>query len=151
MRMILQRVSQARLTSRKNFLSEIQNGLFILVGVGDEDSKEDAKWLVQKVLKCRIFSDENDLMNLSVMDTKGELLVVSQFTLHASYKKGNRPSFIKAAKAQKALELYEYTVNLFKEQYQESAVKMGSFGNHMEISCVNDGPVTLIFDSKNKE
>lgn len=150
MRIVLQRVSEASVTIDKQVFSEINAGLVLLLGIEEEDLKEDADWLIQKVSNMRIFSDQEGKMNLSIQDSKGEFLVVSQFTLHASTKKGNRPSFIKAARPEQAIPLYEY----FVEQLKNSSnleVKTGVFGADMKVSLVNDGPVTITMDSKNKE
>jgi D-tyrosyl-tRNA(Tyr) deacylase len=150
MRIVLQRVSEASVTIDLKLYSKIDLGFLILLGIEEEDSQEDADWLIQKVANMRIFSDDEGKMNLSIQDVKGEFLVVSQFTLHASTKKGNRPSFIKAARPEQAIPLYEY----FVEQLKISSnleVKTGVFGADMKVALVNDGPVTICIDSKNKE
>lgn len=150
MRIVLQRVSEASVTIDSKLYSKINLGFLILLGIEEEDTQEDADWLIQKVANMRIFSDDEGKMNLSIQDLKGEFLVVSQFTLHASTKKGNRPSFIKAARPEQAIPLYEY----FVEQLKISSnlqVKTGVFGADMKVSLVNDGPVTITMDSKNKE
>lgn len=150
MRILLQRVSEASVTINNEVYSSINQGLLLLLGIEEDDDQSDIEWLVKKVLGMRIFSDENGKMNFSVKDIEGEVLVVSQFTLHASTKKGNRPSFIKAAKPKKAIPLYQdfikhVTLSLGK------ATKTGEFGADMKVSLVNDGPVTIWLDSKNKE
>lgn len=150
MRVLLQRVSQASVTINNELKSEIKNGLLLLLGIEENDSKEDIDWLVKKVVNMRIFSDKEGKMNLSIQDIEGEILVVSQFTLYASTKKGNRPSFIKSAKPDVAIPLYEefikqLSLNLNKE------IKTGEFGADMKVNLTNDGPVTIWLDSKNKE
>jgi D-tyrosyl-tRNA(Tyr) deacylase len=150
MRIVLQRVSEAAVKIDNQIIGEISQGLLLLVGIEHEDDKPDADWLIQKVIGMRIFSDADDKMNLSIKEIKGEFLVVSQFTLHASTKKGNRPSFIQAARPEKAIPLYDY----FCEQLQEvSEIKVhtGKFGADMKVSLINDGPVTIVIDSKNRE
>jgi len=150
MRCIIQRVSEASVQVGATIKGKIGKGLFILLGVEENDNDEDVIWLSRKIVNLRIFNDQQDLMNLSLSDTCGELLVVSQFTLFASTKKGNRPSFILAAKPDKAAALYE----LFLKQLElESgrSVQKGVFGAHMKVSIINDGPVTLFIDTKNKE
>jgi len=150
MRIVLQRVSEASVKIDNLVVGEISQGLLLLVGIEHEDEKSDADWLIQKVIGMRIFSDSDDKMNLSIKEIKGEFLVVSQFTLHASTKKGNRPSFIQAARPEKAIPLYDY----FCEQLQEvseSKVQTGKFGADMKVSLVNDGPVTIVIDSKDRK
>jgi len=150
MRIVLQRVSEASVKIDNQIIGEISQGLLLLVGIEHEDDKPDADWLIQKVIGMRIFSDADDKMNLSIKEIKGEFLVVSQFTLHASTKKGNRPSFIQAARPEKAIPLYDY----FCEQLQEvseSKVQTGKFGADMKVSLVNDGPVTIVIDSKDRK
>lgn len=150
MRVVIQRVSEANVTINGQLKSSIGLGLTVLLGVEAEDREEDADWLCKKIAGLRIFSDEEGLMNKDLNDVYGELLVVSQFTLHASYKKGNRPSFIKAAKPDQAIPLYEYFIkNLSRITAKE--VQTGEFGADMKISLVNDGPVTITMDTKNKE
>jgi len=150
MRVILQRVSQASVSINNEIHGAIGNGLLILLGVESEDSLEDIQWLTKKIVNQRIFSDEDGKMNLSLLDINGEALVVSQFTLHASTKKGNRPSFIKAASPQIAIPLYEDFIKELNEKLQKP-VKTGEFGADMQVSLINDGPVTIIMDSKLKE
>lgn len=150
MRAVVQRVLEAKVVVDGSIVGEIGAGLLILLGVEHEDAEEDAQWLAAKIAKMRVFSDAEGLMNRSVMDVEGELLVVSQFTLHASTKKGNRPSYIKSAKPKQAEPLYEY----FMEQiWMDSGrpVKSGKFGADMKVHMIGDGPVTIIVDTKNKE
>ena len=149
MRVILQRVSKARVSINGLNHSQINQGLLILLGITHDDSQLDIDWLVQKILSLRIFSDDEGKMNLSVQEVKGELLVVSQFTLFASTKKGNRPSFVNSAKPESALVLYEKFVDTLK--ICGVKVQTGIFGANMQIELINDGPVTLMLDSKNKE
>lgn len=150
MRLVIQRVSSASVKVDNSLVSEIAFGLLILAGIEDTDTVEDIDWLVKKTCQLRIFNDENGVMNLSVQDTKGKVIVVSQFTLHASTKKGNRPSYIRAARPEVAIPLYEQLVEAFNNNLG-TAVGTGVFGAHMEVSLVNDGPVTIILDSKNKD
>ncbi len=149
MRAVIQRVSEASVTINQKIKSQIQKGYLILLGIEAADTKEDIDWLCKKISNLRVFGDDKGLMNLSVKDIEGEMIVVSQFTLHASTKKGNRPSFIKAAKPDIAIPLYES----FVEQLQlisERPVYTGEFGADMKVALLNDGPVTIIMDSKNK-
>ncbi|MBW2962659.1 D-aminoacyl-tRNA deacylase [Mesonia aestuariivivens] len=150
MRVVLQRVSEASVTIEKQVKSSIKKGFLILIGIEAEDTPEDIDWLCRKIVNMRIFGDEDDKMNLSLQDINGEALIISQFTLHASVKKGNRPSFIKAAKPNIAIPLYEAFIKEFEKQLQKP-VGTGSFGADMKVSLVNDGPVTINLDSKNKE
>lgn len=150
MRVIIQRVSEASVTIEGQVTSRIGPGLLILLGVEDADTQEDIGWLCKKISQLRIFSDENDLMNLSVKDTGGEMLVVSQFTLHANTKKGNRPSFIRAAKPDFAIPMYEKFVAVLRE-VSGLPVRTGEFGADMKVALVNDGPVTISIDTKAKE
>jgi len=150
MRLVIQRVSRASVTIGGVLKSEIEKGLMILLGVEDADNQEDVEWLCQKVTKLRIFEDENEAMNLDISQIGGEFLIVSQFTLHAMTKKGNRPSFIRAARPEHAIPLYE----LFLKRLAEISglpVKCGEFGANMQVELINDGPVTILMDSKNKE
>ena len=150
MRLVIQRVSRASVTIGGVLKSEIGKGLMILLGVEDADSQEDVEWLCQKVTKLRIFEDENEAMNLDINQVGGAFLVVSQFTLHAMTKKGNRPSFIRAARPEHAVPLYE----LFLKRLAEISglpVKCGEFGANMQVELINDGPVTILIDSKNRE
>ncbi len=150
MKAVIQRVSKASVTIKGNKVANIGDGLLILVGIVDDDIQEDINWLVNKITNCRIFNDDNQVMNRSLIDTKGEALVVSQFTLHASTKKGNRPSYIKAAKPDVAIPLYEAFVKQIQSVLTKP-VQTGQFGADMKVELVNDGPVTIIMDSKNKE
>jgi D-aminoacyl-tRNA deacylase len=150
MKAVLQRVSEASVSIKGKVHGKISQGLIVLLGIHDIDTEEDLQWTVKKLLDMRVFSDEDGKMNLSVKDLKGELLVVSQFTLYATTKKGNRPSFIQAARPEKAIPLYEK----FKEECAKGlgkAIQSGSFGADMKVSLVNDGPVTIIIDSLNKD
>ena len=150
MRIVIQRVSSASVTIEGTVKSSIQHGYVILLGVCEEDSMEDVEWLVKKVIGLRVFNDEQGVMNLSIMDVNGEILVISQFTLFASYKKGNRPSWFKAGSHEHSIPLYE----AFCQRLSESLGKpvgTGEFGADMKVSLVNDGPVTICMDTKNKE
>ena len=148
MKIVIQRVSEAYVKVNNEITGEISKGLLLLVGVEEEDNQEDADWLAKKVLDLRIFSDEEGKMNLSVKDISGEILCVSQFTLLADYKKGNRPSFIKAARPEKAVPLFEYFKGLIKKSGLKT--ESGIFGADMKVSLLNDGPVTIVMDSKTK-
>jgi len=150
MRAVIQRVSRASVTIEGTVKSQIQQGFLILLGVCDEDSQEDVDWLVKKIANLRVFGDENDVMNRSILDVGGEALVVSQFTLFASYKKGNRPSWFKAGSHAHSIPLYE----AFCQQLSEAIGKpvgTGEFGADMKVELLNDGPVTICMDTKNKE
>lgn len=149
MKAVIQRVDNASVSVEGHEISRIKTGLLILLGVENEDDKIDAEWLSQKISHLRIFPDSDQKMNLDVKDIAGELLVVSQFTLHASTKKGNRPSFIKSAEPKQAEELYTYFISCL-QSYVSHQVQTGSFGAMMNVSLVNNGPVTIIIDSKNK-
>ncbi len=150
MRALIQRVTSASVHIEGNEFSKIDNGLLVLLGIEDEDSESDIDWLSSKVSQLRIFDDGNGLMNLSVNDINGKILVVSQFTLHASTKKGNRPSFIRASKPNHAIPMYEEFIRNISDKIQND-VLTGKFGASMEIKLVNDGPVTIWVDSKNRE
>jgi D-tyrosyl-tRNA(Tyr) deacylase len=150
MRIVLQRVSSASVTVENNKTADIQKGLLVLVGIEEADTQEDIDWLVGKIIKMRIFGDENDVMNCSVQDIDGDIIVVSQFTLHASTKKGNRPSYIKAAKPDFAIPMYENFVKALEKDFNKK-VQTGIFGADMKVSLLNDGPVTILMDSKNRE
>jgi len=150
MKAVIQRVSQASVSIDKQLKSSIKNGLLILLGIIDSDTSEDIDWLCNKIVNLRIFSDEDGVMNHSIKDVNGDVLVVSQFTLHASTKKGNRPSYIKAAKPEVAIPLYDEFVDKLKIILGKP-VSTGEFGAMMDVSLVNDGPVTIILDTKNKE
>lgn len=150
MKIVIQRVSEASVTINQIVKSKIGKGYLILLGIENEDTQEDIKWLCNKVCNLRIFDDENGVMNLSIKDVQGAIIVVSQFTLHASTKKGNRPSYLKASKPDVAIPLYE---NFIEELKITSAldVQTGKFGADMKVQLLNNGPVTIIIDSKNKE
>lgn len=150
MKVVLQRVSSASVTIENKTVADIQKGLLVLVGIEDADSQEDIEWLVGKITKIRIFDDENQVMNLSIKDIDGDIITVSQFTLHAATKKGNRPSYIKAAKPDVAIPLYENFVQQLQIELGKK-IQTGVFGADMKVSLVNDGPVTIIMDSKNRE
>tara|TARA_R100000935_G_scaffold37985_1_gene59135 strand:+ start:1178 stop:1630 length:453 start_codon:yes stop_codon:yes gene_type:complete len=150
MRIVLQRVLEAAVSIDNNINGKINQGVLLLVGIEDEDSKEDVSWLVNKILKMRIFNDEAGIMNCSLKDIQGEVLVISQFTLHASTKKGNRPSYIKAARPDVAIPLYENFLLQLEDQLGKK-IECGIFGADMKVSLVNDGPVTIIIDSKSRE
>lgn len=150
MRIILQRVKEASVTVNKEVVAKIDQGLLILLGVEAEDTQDDIDWLCRKTSRLRIFSDEQDAMNYSIQDVGGDVIVVSQFTLHASTKKGNRPSFVKAAKPDFAEDLYQkFTESLEKEIGKK--VQTGVFGAMMDVQLINDGPVTIFIDSKKRE
>ncbi len=147
MRVVIQRVSEAAVKIDRTIVGEIQQGLLVLLGIETEDQEGDADYLVQKISNLRIFSDADGKMNLSVQDVGGQFLVVSQFTLHASTRKGNRPSYIRAARPEEAIPLYEYF--LFElQKTTPSPIQTGQFGADMQVALVNDGPVTIIMDSK---
>ncbi|HEU4789402.1 MAG TPA: D-aminoacyl-tRNA deacylase [Flavobacterium sp.] len=150
MKTVIQRVSSASVTIDSKIVADIQKGLLVLVGMEDADTQEDINWLCQKITNLRIFGDENGVMNLSVKDIDGEVIVVSQFTLHASTKKGNRPSYIKASKPGIAIPMYENFVKQIEKELGKK-VQTGIFGADMKVSLLNDGPVTIQIDSKNKE
>ena len=150
MRTVIQRVSQASVTIDGNMKSEIGKGLLVLLGICDDDNEEDIDWLVRKIVQLRVFDDENGVMNRSVTDIQGEIMVVSQFTLYASYKKGNRPSWLRASKPEVSTPLYLLFCKKMSEALGKS-VATGSFGADMKVSLINDGPVTICMDTKNKE
>lgn len=150
MRIVIQRVSQASVTIDGQTKSSIGKGFLILIGIGRDDTEEDIKWLVNKIIGLRIFDDEKGVMNRSIMDIDGEILVVSQFTLMASYKKGNRPSWIHAAPHELSIPLYRRFCNTLSEALGKP-VSTGEFGADMQIGLQNDGPVTICMDTKNKE
>ncbi|GGK48703.1 MULTISPECIES: D-aminoacyl-tRNA deacylase [Flavobacteriaceae] len=149
MKAVIQRVLEASVTIEGKVVSEIKNGLLILVGIVAEDTKEDINWLSKKIVNLRIFNDENYVMNNSLIDVDGDAIIVSQFTLQASTKKGNRPSYIKAAKPEIAIPLYKQFVIQFETELNKK-VGTGEFGADMKVSLTNDGPVTILIDSKNK-
>ena len=150
MRVVIQRVSKASVVINSNEICNINNGLLILLGIELKDSDEDIVWLTKKIINLRIFSDENGKMNHSVTDVSGEIIVVSQFTLHAKTKKGNRPSYINAAKPELAIPLYEKFTDFLRKESGLN-VYTGKFGADMKVSLINDGPVTIILDSKEKD
>ena len=150
MKAVIQRVSESSVTINNEIVAQIQKGLLVLVGIEDADNQEDINWLTSKIANLRIFPDENEVMNLSLKDIDGEIIVVSQFTLHAATKKGTRPSYIKASKPEIAIPLYEFFVKQMEIELGKK-VQTGQFGADMKVSLVNDGPVTIIIDTKNKE
>ena len=150
MKAVIQRVAKASVTIEGEIVASINNGLLILLGIVDEDTQEDIIWLSNKIVNLRVFGDENDVMNRSIIDVNGNAIVVSQFTLHASTKKGNRPSYIKAAKPEVAIPLYKSFVNQLEKDLNK-IVQTGQFGADMKVELLNDGPVTIIIDTKNRE
>ena len=150
MRVVIQRVKEASVEVAGEIVSKIGCGFLILLGIESEDAQVDIDWLCAKIVKLRVFADENDAMNNSILDVQGDIIVVSQFTLHASVKKGNRPSFIKAARPEVAIPLYEAFVNQLETELGRK-VQTGVFGAMMDIALINDGPVTIVIDSKSKE
>lgn len=150
MRAVIQRVSEASVSVNGEKISLINKGLLVLVGIEEKDTADDIVWLSRKITRLRIFPDDNNIMNLSLMETDGEILAVSQFTLHASTKKGNRPSYIRSAKPETAIPMYEQFV---KQLHSDTGkkIKTGKFGADMKVALVNDGPVTIIIDTKNME
>ena len=150
MKVVIQRVSKAHVTIDKKIMASISQGLLIFLGIVNDDTIEDISWLANKTANLRIFGDENDVMNKSLLDVNGDAIVVSQFTLHAATKKGNRPSYIKAAKPDVSIPLYESFVKEL-EIVLGKTVQTGEFGADMKVELINDGPVTIIIDSKNKE
>lgn len=150
MRVVIQRVSGCFVSIKGEVISNIGNGLLVLAGFENDDTEEDLIWMSKKISGLRVFNDENGIMNLSLKDINGEMMIVSQFTLHAKTKKGNRPSYIKAAKPDTAIPLYEKFIKICESETGKE-VKTGKFGTDMQISLINDGPVTVIIDSKNKD
>ncbi len=150
MRVVIQKVKETKVTVSGEVISSIGQGMLVLLGIEDSDNDEDIDWLVKKIVQLRIFNDENDVMNLSVQDVDGEIIVVSQFTLHASTKKGNRPSYIRASRPGFAIPMYEKFIQKTEEVTGKKA-GTGVFGAMMDVSLVNDGPVTIIIDSKQKD
>lgn len=150
MRVVVQRVKNASVYVEGKQISSIEKGFLILVGIEDVDTKEDVEWLTQKIVNLRVFDDENGIMNKSVVDVDGEILVVSQFTLFASTKKGNRPSYIRASKPDFAVPMYQQFCEKLTQLFGKE-IKTGIFGADMQVSLLNDGPVTIIIDTKNKE
>ena len=150
MKVVIQRVSKGSVTINQKKVADIQQGLLVLVGIIAEDSQEDIEYLAKKIVNLRIFNDDNEVMNLSLKDVNGDLILVSQFTLHAATKKGNRPSYIMAAKPEIAIPLYEnFIISLENELVKK--IQTGKFGADMKVELLNDGPVTIVIDSKNKE
>lgn len=149
MKVVVQRVSQASVSIQNKTTSQIRNGLLLLLGIEEDDNVEDVKWLTNKLFKLRIFSDADGLMNLNISEVKGEILLISQFTLHAKTKKGNRPSFIHAASPEVAIPLYEKFISEIS-LLMNAPIQTGEFGADMKVTLVNDGPVTIIIDTKNK-
>ena len=150
MRVVIQRVLEASVKVNNEVVGNINNGLLVFAGFEEEDNNDDIDWIVRKIIGLRIFNDSQQIMNLSIVETGGNMLVISQFTLHASTKKGNRPSYIKAAKPQGALIKYENILALLSDALGKK-VERGIFGADMKVSLINDGPVTILMDSKNKE
>lgn len=150
MRVVVQKVKNASVKVNNQLVGEINNGLMVLAGYEPSDSKEDISWMVQKIIKMRIFDDSENRLNFSLLDVNGEILLISQFTLHASVKKGNRPSYIKAADSKKAKLMYDLTISEF-ETVLKRKISTGKFGANMDVSLVNNGPVTITIDSKKKE
>jgi D-tyrosyl-tRNA(Tyr) deacylase len=146
---VIQRVSQASVTIENEMVASIQSGILLLLGIEDEDTQEDIDWLSSKIVNLRIFDDVDGVMNLSIKEVAGEMIIVSQFTLHASTKKGNRPSYIKAAKPQVAIPLYEQFIKQMELDLGK-AIQTGQFGADMKVALINDGPVTIIINTKNK-
>lgn len=150
MRAVIQRVDYASVLISGNMKSEIGTGLLIFIGIEENDNDEDINWLCGKILRLRIFDDEEGIMNLSVSDINGDIMIISQFTLHASTKKGNRPSYIKSAKPESAIPIYTRLIEKLSQEHHKD-IKTGEFGAMMKISLLNDGPVTILIDTKNKE
>ena len=150
MRIVIQRVSEASVKIEEKIKGKIEKGLLVLLGIELADDNTDADWLIQKICGLRIFNDADGKMNLTIQDVNGQFLVVSQFTLHASTKKGNRPSYIRAARPEHAIPLYEYFIKTLQE-ISNTNIETGEFGADMKVSLVNDGPVTILMDSKNRE
>jgi D-tyrosyl-tRNA(Tyr) deacylase len=150
MKAVIQRVSSASVTIEDKVVAQINSGLLVLIGIEDADNAEDILWLTSKIANLRIFADEDEVMNLSVKETDGDIILVSQFTLHAATKKGNRPSYIKAAKPEIAIPVYERFIFQIEKDLNKK-IQTGQFGADMKVSLVNNGPVTIIIDSKNKE
>ena len=150
MKVVIQRVKESSVEIDNKIKAEIGKGLLILIGISQDDSKTDVEWLVNKVLNIRIFNDSDGIMNKSVLDIQGEILIISQFTLMALTKKGNRPSYIKSASHEIAIPLYDYFIDLLESKIK-NGIKSGVFGADMKVNLINDGPVTIIIDSKNKE
>lgn len=150
MKAVVQRVSEASVTIEGTKVANIQNGLLVLIGFEDTDNQEDINWLTSKIANLRIFADDNQIMNLSLKETDGDMILVSQFTLHALTKKGNRPSYIKASKPEIAIPLYEAFIAQMENELGKK-IQTGEFGADMKVALINDGPVTILIDTKNKE
>jgi D-tyrosyl-tRNA(Tyr) deacylase len=150
MRALIQRVKEAAITINGSLHASLRSGLLVFIGIEDSDNRADIEWLTGKIVRLRIFNDNDGIMNLPVTEIDGEIMVVSQFTLHASTRKGNRPSYIRAAKPEVAIPLYEAFIDQLEKDFNK-AVKSGLFGADMKISLINDGPVTIFMDTKNKE
>ena len=150
MKVVIQRVTRSSVTIKGNIVASIEKGLLVLLGIIDEDTKDDIIWLSNKIANLRVFDDENGVMNKSIIDVEGDAIVVSQFTLHASTKKGNRPSYIKAAKPEIAIPIYEAFVKQLELDLGKK-VQTGQFGADMKVELINDGPVTIIIDTKNRD
>jgi len=151
MRVLIQRVTRASVKIEKDIISSIDFGLLVFLGIEEKDNSENIDWLIKKIVQLRIFSDDNGLMNKSIMDIQGNILVISQFTLHAAIRKGNRPSFIRAAKTEIAIPIYDLFCSSLKDMVGKDKIKTGLFGAKMQVELINDGPVTIWIDSKNKE
>ena len=149
MKIVIQRVSEASVTIEDEIVASIEKGFLILLGIVNEDTQEDIEWLCRKIIGLRVFPDKEGVMNTSILDANGDIIVVSQFTLHASTKKGNRPSYIKAAKPDVAIPLYETFIKHL-EMLSQKEIQAGKFGANMKVKLINDGPVTIIIDSKNR-
>ena len=149
MKIVIQRVSEASVSINQKIEGKIKQGLVVLLGILNDDTQEDIDWLIKKLLNLRVFGDENGVMNLSLLDISGEILLISQFTLHASTKKGNRPSYIKAAKPDVAIPLYQQFISNLENAFDKK-IETGVFGADMKVALVNDGPVTIVIDSKNR-
>ena len=150
MRAVIQRVTRASVTVEEKIVSEINNGLLIFLGVENKDFKEDIEWLSHKIINLRIFNDKDGIMNKSILNVGGDIIVVSQFTLHSTIKKGNRPSYIKAARPEIAIPLYKQFIKQLETDLNKK-VGSGIFGAHMKVNLLNDGPITILIDTKNKE
>ncbi len=150
MKVVIQRVSEATVVINENKVASIEKGLLVMLGIVNEDTQEDIDWLCNKITNLRVFPDENNVMNLSLLNSGGDVILVSQFTLHASTKKGNRPSYIKAAKPDVAIPLYENFIKTLQHHIGKP-IQTGEFGADIKVHLVNDGPVTIIIDSKNRE
>ena len=150
MKIVIQRASEASVTINNEKVAEINQGLVVLLGIEDADTDDDIKWLSSKIVNLRIFNDENEVMNCSVKDVNADIILVSQFTLHASTKKGNRPSYIKASKPDFAIPMYEKFIHQLEVDL-EKKIQTGQFGADMKVALINDGPVTIVIDTKNRE